>query len=120
MPSQSSRLISEYVNIRISELRRSKIIQERYNNRDVATKCFVPIGFFASVDIYFTKFIIPETARFSAKLIHHEEKSNSPPENIPNFTNPLVSNIEEVNATFTFNESTSQPDRMDFVEAKRK
>ena len=38
----------------------------------------------------------------------------------PNLLTPLVSNIEEVNDTFTFNKFTSQPGRLDFVEAMKK
>ena len=49
-----------------------------------------------------TKSIIPETASFVAKLLHHEERAKSSPENLPNFTNPLFSRIEEVNGTLTF------------------
>ena len=93
VPSQSSRLIQEYVIIRISELRRSKRIQKIYKKRDFITKVFGPIDLFEFVAMYFTKYIILETASFSAKLIHHEEKSKSYPENLPNFTNPLISKI---------------------------
>ena len=67
-----------------------------------------------------TNSILPETASFASKLILNEEKSKSSPDNLPNLTNHLVSNIEEVNYTFTFKESTSQPERLDFVEKMRK
>ena len=72
------------------------------------------------MDISSTKSILPEKASFSAKLIHHEDINNYSPDNLPNFTNPLVSRIEAVNYTFTFKYATSQPDRLEFVEAMRK
>ena len=53
-------------------------------------------------------------------MIHHEEKSNYYPENLLNFTNHLVSKIEEVNGTLTFRKSKSKPYRLNFVEAKKK
>ena len=59
-----------------------------------------------------TKYILPETAIFAANLLHHDEISKSSPENIPNFTNNLASNIEPGNYTFTFKEYTSQPDSL--------
>ena len=40
-----------------------------------------------------TKYIIPETESFSAKLLQHEEIYKYSPENLPNFTKPLASNI---------------------------
>ena len=67
-----------------------------------------------------TKFIIPETESFASKLFHHEEIFKSYQDNLPNFTSPLVSNIKEVNDTFNFKVSTSQPERLEFVEAMRK
>ena len=67
-----------------------------------------------------TKSIFQETVNFAANLIHHEQKYNSSLYNIPNFNNPLVSNIEEVNDTFTVKEATIQPNRMDFVDAMSK
>ena len=67
-----------------------------------------------------TKYNIPETASFAAKLLHHEDIDNSSPDNLPNFTNPMASIMEAVNDTFTFKEATSQPDRLDFVESIRK
>ena len=42
------------------------------------------------------------------------------PKNLPNFTNPMASKIEAENGTFKFKGATSQPDRMEFVEATRK
>ena len=63
------------------------------------------------------KSIILETESFAAKLIHHEELAKSSPENITNFANPLNSNIEAGIETFTFKETTSQPESLDFVEA---
>ena len=65
-------------------------------------------------------YILPSTESFVAKLIHHEERAKSSPDNFPNFTNPLVPNTEEINYTFAFKEAISQPYRMDFVEAMRK
>ena len=56
-----------------------------------------------------TKYIIPETASFADKFLHHKERAKSSTENTPKFTNPLISNIEEGNLTFTFKESTIQP-----------
>ena len=53
-------------------------------------------------------------------MIHHEEIYKSSQYNLPNFNNPLAYIIEAVNDIFTFKESTSQPYRMDFVEALRK
>ena len=67
-----------------------------------------------------TKSILPETARFAANTIHHEEISILSPENLPNFNNPLHSNIEEQNDTYTFKKFTSQPYSLDFVEAASK
>ena len=62
----------------------------------------------------------PETASFAAKLLHHKERDKYSPDNIPNLTNPLDSNIEEGNDNFTSKEATSQPARLDFVESTRK
>ena len=67
-----------------------------------------------------TKYIISETSSFAAKLIHHEERAKSSPDNLPNFNNPLVYKIEGVNDNFNFKEAIIQPDRMDLVEAIRK
>ena len=44
----------------------------------------------------------------------------SSPENLPNLTNPLASNIEDGDETFTLKESTSKPYGLDFVEATTK
>ena len=59
--------------------------------------------------------IILETAIFPVKLLHHEEKYESSPENLPNFTNPLFSDMKKVNYTFTFKGAVSQPYRLDLV-----
>ena len=67
-----------------------------------------------------TKFIISETASFTAKLFHHKERAKSSPDNPPNFTNPLTSNIEAGDDTFTFKEATSQSEELEFVEEMRK
>ena len=64
--------------------------------------------------------ILPVTEIFEAKIIHHEERANSSPDNLPNFINPLSSNKEAGNNNFTSKEATSQLDRIDFVEAMRK
>ena len=45
--------------------------------------------------------ILPKTERFAANLLHHEEKSLYLPENLPNFTNHLVSNMEYGKETLT-------------------
>ena len=44
----------------------------------------------------------------------------SSPDNLPNFTNPLESNIEAVYENPDFKESTSKTDSMNFVEAMSK
>ena len=75
---------------------------------------------FESMAMTVTESILPETAIFAAKLLRHEEKAKSSQDNLTKFNNPLVSNIEEVNDTFTFKEATRQLDRLDFVEAMRK
>ena len=64
--------------------------------------------------------ILFQHSNFPSKMILHEEKANSFTENLPNFTTPLVSNTEEGNGTFTFKETTSQPDRLEFVDTMRK
>ena len=69
-----------------------------------------------SVAMSATKSIILEIERFSAKLVYREERSKSSPYNIPNFTNPMVSIIEELNDTFDFNETTSQTGRLKLLE----
>ena len=81
---------------------------------------FVLVALFAYVAMTITKYIIPETAIFAANLLQHEERANLYPDNLPNFNNPLVSNIEEVNDTFTFKEAISQPDSLELVEARIK
>ena len=102
MPSQSSRLIPEYANICISALRLIKIIQERYKHGYGIPKVFCLISIFEPVAMSVTKSILTGTDFFASKLLHREEMARSSPENLPNFTNPLVSNIEEVNDTFNF------------------
>ena len=67
-----------------------------------------------------TKSIIIEKVSFLAKLLYHEEISKSSPDNLPKFNNPLASNIEAGNDTFTFKYATTQPDRLDFMESRRK
>ena len=78
------------------------------------------MSLFASLDMPSTKSIIPETATFESKLIHHEERSKSSPDNIPNRNNTLVYTTEEGNDTFNFKEDTSQPYMLDLVESMRK
>ena len=70
----------------------------RYGN----IKVFGKIPLFAYVDMYTTKYIIPETASFIDKLIHHEERYKHSTWNINKFTNSLTYNIESVKYTFTF------------------
>ena len=70
--------------------------------------------------MYASNSILPETASFESKMIHHEYRARSSPGNLPNFTNPLDSSIEAGNDNFTFKEATIQPDRLEFVEAMRK
>ena len=53
--------------------------------------------------------------KFSAKVLHHEERAKYYLVSILNFTNHPTPNIESVNNTLTFKGSTSQPDRLDFV-----
>ena len=50
-------------------------------------------------------------------MLHNEEISKYSLENLPNFTNLLTSNTEEGNNNFTFKKTTSQPNRLEFVEA---
>ena len=52
---------------------------------------------FAHVYTTDTKSILIETDIFSDNLLHHEERSKVSSDNLPNFNNPLVSNIEEEN-----------------------
>ena len=70
--------------------------------------------------MYFTKPMLLEIESFTVNIIHHEERAKYYLENFPNFTNPLVSNTEEVNYTFIFKEATSQPTCVDFMERTRK
>ena len=67
-----------------------------------------------------TKYILTVIASFSAKLLNHEGRANYSTNDIPNFNNNIVSNMEEYTYTFTFNQYISQPDRLNFVEATRK
>ena len=97
-----------------------KIIQEKYKKVDGVPKVFGLISLFASMSMSVTNYILPDTAIFSYKLFHHEERAKSSPDNLPNFTNLLDSNIEVGNDTSTFNEATSQPDRLYFVNSMRK
>ena len=60
------------------------------------------IYLFAYVAISVTNSILPETASFITKLLHHEERAKSSPENPPNSINPLASNIDSGNDAFTF------------------
>ena len=71
VPSQASRLIPYYENLRTSVLRQSKIIHER-QERIFIPKIFVLMAILASVVMTSTKFILPETVIFLSKLIHHE------------------------------------------------
>ena len=64
-----------------------------------------------------TKSNIADTAKIVAKLLRHKERDKYSPNNLPNSTYPLVSNIETLNYTFTFKKSTGQPEGVDFVEA---
>ena len=74
------------------------------------------MALFASVAMSSTKSILPETAKFSAKILHHENICRSSPYNIPNFTNTLAYMIETGYDTFNFKEATMQPSSMDLVE----
>ena len=96
------------------------IIQDRYKKEKIITKVFGLLALLVSVAMYATKFIIPETVSFAYKLIHHEERSKSSLENLPKFTNPLISNIDAVNNTFDFKEAMIQPDKLNFLEPMRK
>ena len=75
------------------------------------------MSLFASVDMTFTKSVLPETAIFAANLFNHEERAKSSPDNLPNFNNPLVYKIEGVNDNFNFKEAIIQPDRHGFLES---
>ena len=63
-PSRPPCLIPEYVNICISVLRKSRRVQEKYKNGNSIPKVFGLISIFVSMDIYVTKFILPETDIF--------------------------------------------------------
>ena len=71
-PSQSSRLIPEYVNLCISGLWKSIRIQGKYKNRDSITKGFGLIVLFTYVAISVTKSFLPNTLNFGSKIIHLE------------------------------------------------
>ena len=86
----------------------------------VIPKVFGLIALFTSVTMSATKSIITETASLAARLLHHEERAKSSPENTPNFTNPLESIVEAGNDTSPLKEPTVQPDRLGFVNAMRK
>ena len=73
---QFSHLIPEYSNICVSGLRQSKQAQERDKKIDGEPKVFGLISLFSYVAISSTKFILTETASFTAKLKHHEERDN--------------------------------------------
>ena len=103
-----------------SGLRRSEIIQEKDNRRFGKLKIFGFIVIFASVVMYSTKSVLLRNSDFSENLLSHEERAKYSLENLTNFTNSLASKIESVNDTFNFNESTSQPERMEFLESTRK
>ena len=75
------------------------------------------MALFAYVVMNATKSILPETETFPDKLIHHEERAKSSPDNLSNFNNPPFSNIEELNDTFNFKEAIIQPDRLGFLES---
>ena len=76
MPSNSSRLIQEYISLCITGLRQSKIIQEKDNKGNEIPKVFGLIYIFVSVAMSATKSILPETEIFASNMIHHEEKAN--------------------------------------------
>ena len=116
VPSHFPRIISEYANIRISGLRQRKRLQEKDNKRYGKPNAFGTISLFEYMAMSLTNSIIPKTVSFSDKLLHHEEKSKSSPENLTNFNNTLNSNIQAGNDNFTFKESTIQPVRLKFVE----
>ena len=120
VPSRFSHLIPEYANLCISGPIISKIIQEKGKKGNVIPKVFGLIALFAFVVMSANKSILPETANFATKLIHHEEISRSSTYNLPNLYNPLVPNIEVGKYTCTFKDSTSQPYMLNFVESMRR
>ena len=93
MPSRYSRLVQEYANLRTSGLSQIKIINEK-QEISVIPKMFVIMAIFLSVAMTVAKSILPETEMFAANLIQHEERAKSYPDKLPNYNNPLVSNIE--------------------------
>ena len=82
-------------------LRQNKIIQEKYKKGNDIPKVFGLIALFVSVAVSDAKYILTETAVFEANLLHHKKISKTYPDNIPNFTNNLASNIDTVNYIFT-------------------
>ena len=62
-----------------------------------------------------TKYILPETASFAAKLLNHKETDKSSPENLFDFTNPLASSTEAGYYTFSFKDFISKTYRLDSV-----
>ena len=102
VPSQPSRLIPEYANLRISGLRKSKIIQEKDKKGNGIPKVFGFIYLFASVAMSSTKSVLKEAVSFKANLIYHEERSKFSPYNPRKIFNPLSSNIKTVDDNFTF------------------
>ena len=88
VPSHSSHLIPKYKNLRFSVLRQSKIFREKGKKGNGIPNVFGLIALFTAVAMSATKYILPETASFSVKLIHHEERAKDSPDILPNFTNP--------------------------------
>ena len=72
VPSHSSCIIPEYSNLHISVLSKSKIIHEKDKKLNGIPKLFGLIALLSYLDISATKSIIPETASFPSKLLHHE------------------------------------------------
>ena len=56
-----------------SVLRRSKQFQGKYQKGSCKLKLFGLISLFASVSMYYNKFVLPGTVKFSAKLLDREE-----------------------------------------------
>ena len=102
MTLQYSRLIPEYENLHISGLGQSTRIQDKYRKVNGIPKLFELIYLFSSVSMTYTNSILPEIASFEANMLHHEERANSSPENLPNSTNPMDYNIKAGNDTFIF------------------
>ena len=59
------------------------MIQKKDKKGNVIPKVFDLVYLLESVDMSANKSILPETASFSAKLIHHEERAKSSPEKSP-------------------------------------